>query len=377
MIGLGALLALTSGVMADGSASLPVYADWQSFHVADGLPSDKAFCVAVDRDRVWVGTDRGLACYEDGKWRAYSTQDGLVHDAVLGLAVDPVSRDLWIATMGGLSRLSAGRFRSFTQFNSGLPNDVVFGVAVENQNVWVATTVGEGRYRVREDRWETYTPQNAPQHEPWGYAVDYADGKVWAALWGGGVLEFDIATERWKDYRDPDREMEIDLFRDDGLVHVITTGVSYRDSILWASTYFGLSSYDGHRWRGYMDHDTGLASNFINFVKARGRVAWNCTDKGLSSVHYDTNRWVTYAPRNDPMDYEGPWVARLYQEGELVETRGLRRGLANNFILGVDFQGSDVWVATAKATGAHGDAELDQDLRNALGAAAGRAGCRR
>ena len=342
------LVLSVGGAVAGGDALPRVYTHWESFHTSDGLPSDKVFCVAVDRDRVWVGTDRGLGLYENGVWTAYTVDEGLAHNAVLCLAVDPATRDVWAGTMGGMTQVSAGRFRTFTQFNSGLPNDVVFGVAVENQNIWVATTVGEGRYRVREDRWDMYTQQNAPQHEPWGYSVDYDDGTVWAALWGGGVLEFDVATERWKDYRDPDREMEIDLFRDDGIVHVITTAVSYRSGILWASTYFGMSSYDGHRWRGYMDHDTGLASNFINFVKARGRVAWACTDKGLSTVHYETNRWVTYAPREDPMDYRGPWVARVYHEGELLETVPLDHGLANNFVLGVDFQGDDVWVATSK-----------------------------
>jgi ligand-binding sensor domain-containing protein len=306
------------------------------------------FCVAVDADRVWAGTDRGLARYEHGEWRVYTREDGLSHDAVLSLAVDPATHDVWAGTMGGLTWWSAGRFRCFTQFDSGLPNDVVFGVTVEDQNVWVATTVGEGRYHVRENRWDMYTPENAPQHEPWGYSIDYDSGKVWAALWGGGALEFDVATEHWKDYRDPDGEMEVDLFRDDGIIHSITTAVSYREGILWASTYFGMSSYDGHRWRGYMDHDTGLASNFVNFVKAQGKVAWACTDKGLSVVDYDSNRWVTYAPRDDVMDYEGAWVARIYREGELLETRPLEHGLANNFVLGVDFQGDDVWIATAK-----------------------------
>jgi len=345
---LAAIALLIPAVSAGAPSSPAVYDQWESFRVADGLPSDKVFCVAVDGDRIWAGTDRGLARYEGGEWRVYTREDGLTHDAVLALAVDPATRDVWAGTMGGLTQWSAGRFRAFTQFDSGLPNDVVFGVAVENQNVWVATTVGEGRYRVRDSRWDVYTPENAPQHEPWGYSVDYDDGKVWAALWGGGVLEFDVATEHWKDYRDPDGEMEVDLFRDDGIIHSITTAVSFREGILWAATYFGMSSYDGHRWRGYMDHDTGLASNFINFVKARGRAAWACTDQGLSVVDYDTNRWVTYEPRDDVMDYEGPWVARIYQEGELLETVPLERGLANNFVLGVDFQGDDVWVATAK-----------------------------
>ena len=119
---------------------------------------------------------------------------------------------------------------------------------------------------------ECLDPANSPQHEPWGYFVTYGDGRVYAALWGGGVLEFDVATEQWRSWRDPDGEMEYDLFRDDGLIHVITTGVSYVEKILWVSTYFGLSRYDGRNWRGYLDHDSGLASNFINMVKARGRV---------------------------------------------------------------------------------------------------------
>ena len=325
-----------------------VYTHWESFHKEDGLPSDKVFCVAVDEDRVWFGTDNGLACYENGAWTTYNVEDGLAYQAVLAIAIDAATRDVWVGTMGGLTRIAAGRFDTFTQFNSGLPNDVVFGVAVENQNVWVATTSGEGRFRVRENAWDVYTPANCPQHEPWGYSIDYADGKVWAALWGGGVLEFDVATERWKDYLDPDGEMEIDLFRDDGIIHVITTAVSYRESILWASTYFGLSRYDGTRWRGYMDHDTGLVSNFINFVKARGRVAWVCTDKGLSVVDGDTNRWVTYTPTHGPMEGDKGWEARVFHENELLETHKLSEGLANNFVLGVDFQGDDVWVATSK-----------------------------
>jgi hypothetical protein len=328
-----------------------VYTEWESFHASDGLPSDKVFCVAVDRDRVWAGTDCGLALYEDGEWTTYTTADGLSYNAVLSVAVDPLTRDVWAGTMGGLTQISAGRLRVFTQFNSGLPNDVVFGVTVENQNVWVATTTGEARYRVRDDAWELYTPENSPQHEPWGYSIDYDDGKVWAALWGGGVLEFDVETEKWQAYLDPDGEMEIDLFRDDGIIHVITTAVSYREGILWGSTYFGLSSYDrlgSRRWRGYMDHDTGLASNFINWVKARGRVAWLGTDMGLSVVDYDSNRWVTYAPADGPTEYKGPWEARIYHEGDLLERVPLDHGLANNFVLGVDFQGDDVWVATSK-----------------------------
>lgn len=345
-----AAVALASTPATAGPAPTPrVYRYWQSFHVADGLPAEKVFAVAVQGERVWVGTDHGAAVYHGGRFTTFTRADGLAHDAVLSVAPDPVSGDVWLATMGGLSRYSAGRFDTYTQMNSGLPNDVVFGVAVEQQNVWVATTAGTARYRVRERRWDVYTPANSPQHEPWGYHVDYDDGHVWAALWGGGVLEFDVATGRWKSYLDPDGEMEIDLFRDDGLIHVITTAVSHRAGLLWASTYFGLSRYDGHRWRGYNEGSSGLVSDFINFVKARDRVAWVCTDRGLSVVHGDSHRWVTYAPVHGPLQGARGWEARVVDaQGKVVQTVALQQHPSNNFILGVDFQGDDVWVATSR-----------------------------
>jgi hypothetical protein len=365
-LGLAVLISLSPsmGILAGEEASPRVYTRWESFHKEDGLPGDKVFCVAVDGDRIWAGTDNGLAVYEDGKWKSYGVKDGLSYPAVLSLALDPASGDLWAGTMRGLSHYSAGRWEIFNQFNSGLPNDVVFGVTVENQNVWVATTAGTARFKVREKKWDVYTPANSPQHEPWGYFVTYADGRVYAALWGGGVLEFDVAKEQWRSWLDPDGEMEYDVFRDDGLIHVITTSVSYVDKVLWVSTYFGLSRYDGRNWRGYLDSDSGLASNFINMVKAKGPVAYVCTDKGLSSVNGLTNRWVTYTPSDPAWKHgnaapQGPvegtkgWEARIYDEAKLLDVVKLEHGLANNHINGVDFQGEDIWVATSKGV-SHG-----------------------
>ena len=58
----------------------------------------------VDGDRIWAGTENGLGLYENGKWKVFRPADGLAHRAVLSLAVDKRTGDLWVATMGGLSR---------------------------------------------------------------------------------------------------------------------------------------------------------------------------------------------------------------------------------------------------------------------------------
>src|SRR5512133_3267652 len=90
--------------------AMPVYGHWKNFTTKDGLPSDHAYCVRIDGDRVLVGTHDGLAVYENGKWKAYTTKDGLPHNGVVALDVNEITGDVWIGTLGGLSQWSGGKF---------------------------------------------------------------------------------------------------------------------------------------------------------------------------------------------------------------------------------------------------------------------------
>jgi len=318
----------------------PLYGNWKTYSTKDGLPSNKVFCVRVDEDRIWAGTSKGLALLEDGKWKVFTTDNGLAHDGVLSIDVSPVTGDVWVATLSGLSRYSGGKFDTFTQFNSGLANDVIYNVVCEGKDVWVATGGGAGVYDTYSKTWGIFTEQNAPMHEPWTYGVTAGEGKIYIAAWGGGVIEYNKETGQFRDYVDPDGEMEIDLFPDDGLVHDITTGVTYGNEILWVGTYFGLSRYDGARWLGYFDHDSGLASNFINFLKADGSLVWICTDKGLSS--FDGQTWATYV-RNK----EGNEGQVRLQKGDKTKILSAKNSISHNFVLGVDFRNDEIWVATS------------------------------
>lgn len=323
------------------SISMPVYGNWRNFTTKDGLPSDKAYCVRIDGERVLVGTHDGLAVYEKGKWRTYTSKDGLAHNGVVSIDVDELTGDVWIGTLGGLSRWSAGKFENFTQFNSGMPNDLVYCVICDGKDVWIATGGGAGHYDTFTKEWEIFTEKNAPMHEPWTYGVSAGDGKIYIAAWGGGVIEYNTKTKQFRDYTDPDGEMEIDLLPDDGLVHDITTATSYADGILWVSTYFGLSRYDGKNWKGYFNHDSGLASNFINFIRAEGPVVFVCTDNGLSST--DGNSWITYKKNDNSKDGK----AIITNDAEKREL-ALSPSIAHNFIIGVDAHDDVLWVATSQ-----------------------------
>lgn len=316
---------------------------WENFTVANGLPDNHVYCVLVDGDRVWAGTENGLAVLEDGKWKVFTTTDGLAHRAVLSLALDKRSGDLWVGTMGGLSRVSAGRIDSFNQLNSGLSNDVVYGVAMQDEYVWTATAAGASRLNTRTGQWSLFNERNTPMYEIWTYNVTVGPDKIYLAVWGGGVLEYDLKTQHWKDYNDPDGETEIVLFKDQGLIHEITTSVSYVDKILWVATYFGDSRYDGRNWHNFLTKDSGLPSNFTNQVKAiDANRAWFSTDKGLA--FYDGTNWAVYRPA---LDSGKPEMYVRDGQGNVTPI-AVDSAPAHNYILGVDFQGDDLWVATAK-----------------------------
>lgn len=333
-----------------------VYTQWEQITTKDGLPNDHIFALRADpaRDGIWIGTEDGLAFFDKATRRiqVWQEKDGLPWRVVTGIAVDPKTGEVWLGLFGGgLARFSAGRFDHYHQLNSGLVNDVVYAVAVDadRDHIWCATTAGASRFCPRTDKWDIFTEKNAPMEEIWNYNVSYRDHKVHLAVWGSGVLEFDTRTENWKTYLDPDGEMEIDLYRDDGIPHVITTGASYVDKVMWISSYFGCARYDGRHWRGYFDHDCGLPSNFNNNLKARsGQEAWFCSDKGLGAcMDAETCTWVTYIP--DGKNRTGH--ARIMREDKLIEIVDTGYNVPHLFQICVEFDGNDVWAGTSKGVG--------------------------
>jgi len=318
---------------------------FENFTTANGLPDNHVFNVLVDGDRIWAATENGLGLYDNGKWKTYSTKDGLAHRAVLSLALDKRTGDVWAGTMGGLSRISGGRIDTFNQLNSGLSNDVVYGVSVEGEHVWTATAAGASMLDLRTNQWSLYNERNTPMFEIWVYGVSATPSKVYYAVWGSGLLEYDQQKKTWDKYDDPDGETEMVLFKNQGLIHEITTSVSYieKDRVVWVATYFGDSRYDGRNWHNFLTKDSGLPSNFTNVVKGvDANHAWFGTDKGLA--YYDGVNWAVYRPS---LTTGNPEMTIRDKNGNVTPVE-VTTAPAHNYILGIDFQGSDIWVATAK-----------------------------
>jgi ligand-binding sensor domain-containing protein len=319
---------------------MPIYGDWQVFTTEDGLPSNKVNTVKIDEGRILVGTDRGLAVLENNEWTIYTPEDGLAHRNVLSIDVNEANGDVWIGTMNGLNRWSAGVFERFDQFNSGLANNVVYEVSVDTRYTWIATAAGASRFDTYTKQWKIFNEETSPMHEPWTYGITYAGNKAYIAAWGGGVLEYNNDNDTFRVHRDPDGHFQLTLHPDDGLIHDITTGVAFDNGTLWVSTYFGLGRYNGQRWWGYLDHDTGLTSSFINAIKAKNSVAYLATDYGLNT--FDGTTWVTYNTINGS------------DQGETIITNGdtekkliTDTSISHRFIWNMDAKDDVLWVATS------------------------------
>ena len=322
----------------------PIVTRFENFGEQDGLPSHKVHSVLKTSDgRLWLGTNNGLCVREaDGRFRTYGTKDGLSHGTVLGIAEDPRTGDLWLATMQGLNRFSGGQFTVFTQTNSGLPNNVVYAVAVIDGTVWAATAAGTGAYDPKAKDWKLYDQTNTVMNEPWCYGIAANEGLVYIGVWAGGIVEHNPKTGSFKAYRDPDGEFHIVLMPDAGPIVDVTSGVACDAGILWQATYFGLSRYDTKQatWRTWVQDKTPLLSNFINTVFARRRVAWLSTDRGASVT--DGTSWVNYT-----VDDNGRGVVQIYRPGKEPETRPMTTALADGFVTAIWADDHEAWFATS------------------------------
>jgi ligand-binding sensor domain-containing protein len=343
------------------SLPFPLLERFESFGMKDGFPTHKVHCVLPASDgKLWVGTWKGLMVREDGQFRRIGVEDGLSHPMVVCMVEDPRSGDLWMGTMRGLNRYSAGRITVFTQTSCGLPNNVVYGLEIVNDTLWVATAAGLGAMDLKTGTWSIYDHNNTVMHEPWVYSIAGAKDRIFVGVWGGGILEYEFSKAIFKEHRDPDRDFHFDLVPDDGPISDVTSWVSWSDGILWQGTYFGMSRYDGSRWRTWQEKKSPLLSNFVNSIFPHGRVAWVATDRGVSVTDGDT--WVNYHSNE-----KGEALIEIARPGRPVETRSMASRLPNDFVLGIWVDDHEAWFATSDGLG-HGFFPSSRKALTAAGA---------
>ena len=131
----------------------------QSFTTENSpLPFNTIRCIETSLSTIWIGTDQGLAKFENGtSWTVFNvTNSGLLDDDIRALKNDGDSV-LWVGTVqGGLFKYDGLTWSNYTPLNSGLGDFLVRAIDVDNiGDIWVATT--EGIYIFDRTSWYSFT----------------------------------------------------------------------------------------------------------------------------------------------------------------------------------------------------------------------------
>jgi ligand-binding sensor domain-containing protein len=78
---------------------------WKSYTTVEGLPGNHVFMLHEDRkQQLWIGTNKGLALWQDGKFKVMTRADGLFADDVFTMATTE-DGGKWLGSYGGVTFL--------------------------------------------------------------------------------------------------------------------------------------------------------------------------------------------------------------------------------------------------------------------------------
>ena len=122
------------------------------------LPFNTVRCLEYSNQKLWIGTDYGLAKFEnETNWTIYnSTNSPLWNDNIRALKNDGDSL-LWIGTIqGGLFKFDGAEWVNYTPENSGIGDFLVRAIEIDQSgHIWAATT--EGLYMYDRNTWMSWT----------------------------------------------------------------------------------------------------------------------------------------------------------------------------------------------------------------------------
>ncbi len=135
--------------------------------------------------RLWVGSERGLARLQAGRWETVGIDHDLPGTAVVAVLVDRAGR-VWLGQDGlGVTRLEGGRAVRLSA-REGLPSDQVRAfLEARDGRVWIATY--GGLVAVDGDRLTTYTTREGLSHNLVRALHEDAEGSLWVGTYGGGL----------------------------------------------------------------------------------------------------------------------------------------------------------------------------------------------
>ena len=332
--------------------------EWKNFGPRDGLAGRGAEWITVDDDFIWVarsewdrGSNRPLSRYDKKtkKWTTFSTNDVLAARTIrrivttendvwilyrpwddagvtrydrrtkewttirsgrgtLELAAD--DDYLWLAAPNeGLRRFhfASGTWTTFKDVKGLLHNHVgEYGLAVDEDYVWVGTLRGLSRYDKQKESWTPLTALPTLVGRTIR-TIDADERFVWVGT-DEGMSRYDKVFGTWKNYRQEGGSENIETHgghwhrhgrkKRDCLSDNVVSSIVTDEQYVWVGTRDGANRFDkiALRWDQYKTHH-GLPANNVTSVSSDGDSIWVGTNSGIGKYPRtadDLNAWITY-----------------------------------------------------------------------------------
>jgi ligand-binding sensor domain-containing protein len=147
---------------------------------------------------IWVGTSGGGLCMFDRRSQKFERymhapdeENSISHNRIRVINSDH-SGNLWIGTDFGLNEFSAedGKFKKYTSAD-GLPNDVIYGILPDEQgNLWISTNYGISKFNPETDIFKNYDIDDGLQSNEFNTGASYQNDR--GEMFFGGINGFNI-----------------------------------------------------------------------------------------------------------------------------------------------------------------------------------------
>ncbi|HEX4955909.1 MAG TPA: ATP-binding protein [Thermoanaerobaculia bacterium] len=306
---------------------------WTTFtRETSDLPGNlvRALLADLDGEGLWVGTDRGLARYQDGRFTLVPGPSSLRPSTPItalaqtrgtgGAAV------LWVGTDGGLARLEGGRWRTFSEEERELPDRRIRRLlparsADGAEALWIGLRVGLARYEhgrmsmVGLSGWDIQALLEVDEDLPWP--------GLWVGTGRLGVWRFHQG--RWTQLATRAAGLPDDIVRS-----LLVTDTGPGRMTVWIGTYEGLVRHEEGPWIGLTPTNSALPWRVVMALlesKDGDRPVYWLGTWGGGLARYDGETWEVYQKASSSLPDDVIW--------SLAETRS-PAGLA------------ELWVGTQK-----------------------------
>ena len=118
------------------------------FSTNQGLPDNNVYSIFKDKEnRLWVGTNNGLALFKGKSIQIFKKKDGLAHNSCWAIVQDQYQQ-IWIGTFGGgLSLYKNGKFQNFT-IKNGLPSNKIRRLFLKGNDLYIGTSNGFSKINI-------------------------------------------------------------------------------------------------------------------------------------------------------------------------------------------------------------------------------------